>query len=65
MNFLNFFASKSVNLFEQYKNTKNYLIIFSILQLYLIENNFRTIAQIDFYKSSKNQIAKCFLFLDE
>lgn len=38
---------KSVRLFEKYKNTKNYLNYlrcFCILQLYLIENNLRSIA---------------------
>ncbi len=56
---------KSVVLFEKYKNTKIKLIMFCILQLYLIENNLRTIAQIEFQESSKNHIRRMYRFLNE
>ena len=56
---------KSVVLFEKYKNTKNKLIMFCILQLYLIENNLRTIAQIDFKQSTKYHRTRMYTFLNE
>jgi len=57
---------KSIILYEKYKNTKNYLILFCIFQLYLIENKLRTIAQIDIGKSqTKYSIAKMYAFLEE
>jgi len=66
MEFLkNLFKMKSVVLFEKYKNTKIKLIMFCILQLYLIENNLRTIAQIEFQESSKNHIRRMYRFLNE
>ena len=66
MEFLkNLFKMKSVVLFEKYKNTKNKLIMFCILQLYLIENNLRTIAQIEFQESSKNHRTRMYTFLNE
>jgi len=56
---------KSVGLFEKYKNTKNHLILFCILQLYLIENNLRNIAQIEFGESTKYHITRLYTFLHE
>ena len=59
---------KSVKLFEKYKNTRNhlnYLRGFCILQLYLIENNLRSIAQIDFREESKYHITRLYTFLHE
>jgi len=66
MEFLkNLFKMKYVVLFEKYKNTKNKLIMFCILQLYLIENNLRTIAQIDFKQSTKYHRTRMYTFLNE
>jgi len=46
---------KSIKLYKKYKNTKNDLILFCICQLYLIENNVRNIAQIEFNESEDSQ----------
>ena len=59
------YLMKSVGLFEKYKNTKNHLILFCILQLYLIENNLRNIAQIEFGESTKYHITRIYTFLHE
>lgn len=57
---------KAKKLYEKYKNTKNWLILLCICQLYLIENKVKNIAQIEFKESEDSQyLTEMYEFLNE